>query len=480
MSEKLNIREKIGFSLGDAAANFIFQTIMLLQLSFYTDSFGISAGVAAVLFLAGRLYGAFLDPVIGVMADRTNTRWGKFRPWILFTAIPFGIIGFFAFTTPDWSQTGKIFYAFITYILLMTVYSANNIPYSALSGVITGDQEQRTSLFSYRFVFVVIATLAIQGFVIPMVNHFGQGNSAKGYQITMGIFSALAVLFFFLTFSWTKERVKPNPEQKQSLKQDITDLFNNGPWVIMFSVFVMMFIFLAIRNSVLLYYFKYYMSKESMTTFINVADKGMFGFLSRIGFAGANADVAGSVFGITNILGQLASILGIVVSNWLARKYGKRDVFIFGLIVSLVFAVAFVFVAPSAVFFVLVLQVLYNFAWGITMPLPWAMMADVADYSDWKNNRRATGMVFAAIVIGLKIGLALGGAIAGLLLSGYGYVANAVQTDTAVIGIRLTTSIYPAIALSAVIILLFFYKINRSLELKMQNELNERRKMYEE
>jgi glycoside/pentoside/hexuronide:cation symporter, GPH family len=479
MDSKLTIREKVGFSLGDAAANFIFQTIMLLQLSFYTDSFGISAGVAAILFLVGRLYGAVADPIMGVIADRTNTRWGKFRPWILWTAVPFGIIGFLAFTTPDFGQTGKIIYAFVTYILLMSVYSANNIPYSALSGVITGDQKQRTSLFSYRFVFVVLATLAIQGFVVPMVSHFGQGNSAKGYQITMGIFSALAVLFFICTFSWTKERIKPNPEQKQSLKQDISDLLSNRPWVIMFLVFVMMFVFLAIRNSVLLYYFKYYLDKDSMTAFVNAANSGMFGLLEKIGFAGANADVAGSVFGITNILGQLASIVGIVVSNAFAKKFGKRDVFIVGLVISLFFAASFFFIAPNAILLTLVLQILYNFAWGITMPLPWAMMADVADYSDWKNNRRATGIVFAGIIIGLKVGLAVGGALTGLLLSSYGYIANAAQNETAVSGIRLTTSIYPAIALLTVIALLFFYKINKSTEIKMQDELAERRKVYQ-
>jgi len=480
MDSRLSIREKVGFSLGDAAANFIFQTIMLLQLSFYTDSFGISAGVAGVLFLVGRLYGAVADPIMGVIADRTNTRWGKFRPWILWTAVPFGIIGFLAFTTPDFNQTGKIIYAFVTYILLMSVYSANNIPYSALSGVITGDQKQRTSLFSYRFVFVVLATLAIQGFVLPMVSHFGQGNSAKGYQITMGIFSALAVLFFICTFSWTKERIKPNPEQKQSVKQDISDLLKNGPWLIMFSVFVMMFIFLAIRNSVLLYYFKYYLDKGSMTAFLDSANKGMFGLLSAIGFSGDSADVAGSVFGISNIFGQLACIVGIVISNFLAKTYGKRNVFVFGLIISLFAAVSFIFIGPTAIMLTIVLQILFNFAWGITMPLPWAMMADVADYSDWKNNRRATAMVFAGIVIGLKIGLAIGGAITGLLLSGYGYVANAVQSKTAIAGIRLTTSIYPAIALSVVIILLFFYQINKNMEIKMQDDLAERRKAYKE
>jgi len=484
MTEKISIREKVGFSLGDAAANFIFQTIMLLQLSFYTNTFGISAGAIAVLFLVGRLVGAFADPVMGVIADRTQTRWGKFRPWILWTAIPFGIFGFLAFYTPDMEQAGKITWAFVTYILLMLIYSANNIPYSALSGVITGDQRQRNSLFSVRFVFVVLATIAIQGFAIPMVNHFGKGDSAKGYMITMGIFSALAVIFFILTFSWTKERIKPNPQQKQSLRQDISDLIHNGPWVIMFMVFVMMFIFLAIRNGMLLFYFQYYLDTPSMTTFMNTINNGLGGFLEVIGLAGSNADAAGSVFGITNIFGQLASILGIAVSAVLVRNMGKRNTFIAGLVLAVVFAALFYFIPPSSIILVLVLQILYNFSWGITMMIPWAMMADVADYSDWKFNRRSTAIVFAGVVIGLKVGLAIGGAISSMLLSWYGYVAPPAkvawiaQAQHAVEGIRLSTSIYPAIAVVVMIGLLFLYKITRTTELQMQDELAERRKKF--
>ncbi len=483
-TEKISFKEKIGFSLGDAAANFIFQTIMLLQLSFYTNTFGISATAIAVLFLVGRLVGAVADPIMGVIADRTNTRWGKFRPWILWTAVPFGIFGFLAFLTPDIGQNAKVVYAFVTYILLMLVYSANNIPYSALGGVITGDQKQRNSLFSVRFVFVVLAQIAILGFAQPMVNHFGQGDSSKGYMITMGIFSALALIFFLLTFSWTKERIKPRPEQKQSLKQDISDLMHNGPWVIMFLVFVMMFIFLSLRNGMLLFYFQYYLDIPSMTTFMNNLNNSLFGFLDMIGLAGENAVPADSVFGITNIIGQLAAIVGIAVSNTMVKHLGKRNVFIVGLVMALVFAAMFYIIPPSSMTMVLLLQIFFNFSWGITMPVPWAMMADVADYSDWKYSRRSTATVFAGVVIGLKVGLAIGGAISSMLLKWYGYVAPAKsawveQTPQAVEGIRLSTSIYPSIAVVIIIGLLFFYQINKTTELKMQDELAARRKSSE-
>ncbi len=478
MQSKLSVKEKIGFGLGDSAANFIFQTLMLLQLSFYTDTFGITAGAAAILFLVARLWGAVADPIMGAIADRTDTRWGKFRPWILWTAIPFGIFGFLAFITPNFTASGKLVYAFITYILLMTIYSMNNIPYSALSGVITGDMKQRNSLFSYRFVLVCLATIAIQGFALPMVNHFGKGDSSKGYAITMGIFAVLAVAFFLITFLTTKERVKPDPKQQSSLKEDVLTLFKNRPWVVMFILFVMMFIFLAIRNGNLLYFFRYYLDADSMNSFMLVFNKGTFGLLGLLGFVGKNASVADSAFSVMNIIGQLVAIVGILISNKFAIKFGKRDVFITGLFLALISTALFIAIPPSGIILTLVLQILFNFAWGITMPLPWAMMADVADYSEWKYNRRSTAIVFAGIVIGLKVGLAIGGSLGGMLLSLYGYVANQVQTPLALIGIRLSSSIYPAIALGIVIITLFFYKITRSMELQMQDELSERRKNY--
>lgn len=477
-TQKLSVKEKVGFSLGDGAANFIFQTLMLLQMSFYTDTFGLSAAAAAVLFLVARLWGAVADPIMGAIADRTNTRWGKFRPWILWTAVPFGIVGYLAFTTPDMGTTGKLVYAYITYMLLMTVYSANNIPYSALSGVITGDMKERTSLSSFRFVVVVLATLAIQGIALPMVNHFGQGDSAKGYQITMGIFSALAVLFFFITFSTTKERIVPPPQQKTSLKQDIKDLLNNRQWVIMFSVFLFMFVFLAIRNSMLVYFFKYYLNIDSQREFLIGVDKGLFGLLGNLGVMSANSDIATNTFSFINIISQLVSLLGITLSKPLATRFGKRNAFRSWLIVSGVFAALFIAIPSNGIMMAFILSLLFNFAWGVTMPLPWAMMADVADYGEWKTKRRATGIVFAGVVIGLKVGLAIGGYIALQLLDIYGYVANVAQSAKAITGIRLTMSIYPAVALACCIIALFIYGISRKVEYQMQDELAERRKAY--
>src|SRR3954452_446329 len=193
-TERLSVKEKVGYGLGDAAANFIFQTMIIFQLAFYTDTFGITAAAAGALCLVVRVFDAAFDPMMGVIADRTNTRWGKFRPWVLWTAVPFGLMGFLAFVTPDFGPTGKLVYAYVTYLVLMAVYSANNTPYSALSGVMTGDIGERTSLSQYRFVFAMLAQLAIQGLALPMVKQFGAGNDARGYQVTMGIFSALAVV----------------------------------------------------------------------------------------------------------------------------------------------------------------------------------------------------------------------------------------------------------------------------------------------
>jgi glycoside/pentoside/hexuronide:cation symporter, GPH family len=445
--ERLSVKEKVGYGIGDAAANFIFQTMIIFQLAFYTDTFGITAAAAGTLFLVVRVFDAAFDPLMGVVADRTNTRWGKFRPWILWTAVPFGIMGFLAFTTPDLTPSGKLAYAYVTYILLMMVYSANNLPYSALSGVMTGDVVQRTSLSSYRMVFAMASQLVIQGLALPMVNHFGGGNDALGYKVTMGIFSALAVVFFFITFATTRERVLPDPTQKSSIRQDFADLLNNGPWKAMFALTIILFVTLALRGGVMVYFFKYYVGRED-------------------------------AFSLFNVIGTGATIIGVLLSKSVAERIGKRRLFIIGLLGTVIFTAAFILLPPGNLPLIIATEALRQFAYGFTIPLLWAMMADVADFSEWKNHRRATAVVFSAIIFGLKAGLGIGGAIGGYLLDAYGYVPNAVQSDHALLGIRLTASIYPAIAFLLCAACLMFYRIDKSLELEMSRELTDRRNAF--
>lgn len=447
-SEKLAVKEKVGYALGDTAANFIFQTMVMFQLAFYTDTFGITAAAAGTLLVVVRVWDAIFDPVMGVVADRTKTRWGKFRPWILWTAVPFGIMGFLAFVTPDFSPGGKLVYAYCTYIVLMMVYSANNLPYSALSGVMTGDLGERTSLSSYRFVFAMIAQLIIQGLALPMVSYFGAGNSATGYQYTMAIFSTLAVVLFFITFATTRERIQPDPEQKASVRQHYGDLAKNGPWLAMFALTLILFITLAMRGSVVFYYFRYYVNTPNYEY----------------------------LFGVFNVLGTASTIVGIFFSKGLAMRFGKRNVFIGGLAGTALFCALFVVLPPDAIPFMFAAEMLRQFVYGFTIPLLWAMMADVADYSEWKNRRRATGIVFSAIVFALKAGLGFGGAITGYLLSAYGYVPNAAQSASALGGIVMTMSIYPAITFALCIVCLFFYRINKQAEIQITSELTERRK----
>lgn len=469
-TQKLSVREKVGYGLGDTAANFIFQTILVFQLAFYTDTFGISAAAAGTLFLVVRFSDAFTDPIMGIIADRTNTRWGKFRPYILFSAVPFGVMAFLTFTTPDFGPTGKLIWAYVTYTLLMAVYTVNNLPYSALSGVMTGDMGERTSLSSYRFVFAMLAAFLIQVLALPMVNFFGQGNNALGYQVTLGIFSALAVVFFVITFFSTKERIHPDPEQKTSIRQDLADLVRNGPWVAMFFLTLFVFITLALRGGVMFYYFSYYLDKAALEAFM-AGLPGVLDLFVRL----AGGEPVAVLFSLFNGFGLTATIIGILFSRGLAVRFGKRNVFIGGLALTILFTALFYLIPHTAVGPAFLLEGFRQLAYGFTIPLLWAMMADVADYSEWINRRRATGIVFSAVVFGLKAGLGFGGAIGGWVLALYGYIPNAEQTAQALAGIRLTASIFPAITFAVALVFLFFYRINLRLELQIADDLAARR-----
>jgi sugar (glycoside-pentoside-hexuronide) transporter len=463
-TDRLSVGEKIGYSLGDLAANLIFQTFITFLAFFYTDIYKIPAGTAsAIIFWGGLFGGVIFNPIMGLIADRTNTRWGKFRPWVLWTAVPFGVFSLLAFTTPNLGEQGKIYYAAITYTLLVTIYAANNLPYAALSGVLTGNMSERNSLSSYRFVAVMIAQFIIQVLLLPLVLALGDGDQAEGFRKTMLIFAIVGTIFFIITFLTTKERIVPTPEQKSTVKQDLVDLIRNKPWLLMLVVIVMVFINLALKGGSYIYYFQYFVDRAALTQ-----------FLDGVGFHG---DPVSTGFGIFNGGGIIFMIVGIGFARPLADRFGKRNVFSAGLFASTLFLLAFVFFPPDAIKTIFVSQILHGFFYGITIPLLWAMIADVADYSEWKNNRRATAIVFSAMILGLKFGLAVGGALVAKLLDIYGYVPDAaLQSPEVVQGVKLSISVYASIPFLICCVVLFFYEINKQMETRIETELAQRRR----
>ncbi|PWU05699.1 MAG: MFS transporter [Verrucomicrobia bacterium] len=446
MFQKLSFGEKFGYALGDMAANFVFQAMLALQLDFYTHTFGLTARQAGTLFLVVGLGVACFNPVMGVIADRTSSKWGKFRPWLLWTALPFGIISVLTFTTPQLSPGAKIIYAWTTYILLRVIYTVNNVPYASLTAVMTQDPDERTSISSYRQIAANSAGFIIASLAIPMVKFFGRGNDALGYQLTMGLLSLLSVIFFIVAFATTKERIQPDPLQKSSLGQDLSDLFSNRPWIILFLVTLFYFSAILVRGNVMLPFFRFV-----------AGNVNLFAWFSGFGLA--------------------ALLLGVACSTAVSLRVGKRELFIASMLLTGVFNAALYFIPPQSTYLIICVEVLRQFSFGLSGPILWAMMGDVADYGEWKTGRRATGTVTAGVVFALWAGLALGGAIAGWLLSAYGLVSEAaVQTAQTQAGILLTASIYAALFFFAAAACLFFYPLNREKNRSIANDLAERRK----
>ncbi|MCC9065777.1 MFS transporter [Flavobacterium piscisymbiosum] len=482
-SQKLSVLEKIGYGLGDFAANLIFQTLLTFLAFFYTDVYKIPAGTASIIIFTGGFIGAFFNIIMGVVADRTQTRWGKFRPWILWTAVPFGIASVLSFLTPDFEIGGKITYTLLTYFFLVLIYSANNLPYVALSGVLTGDMKERNSLSSYRFVAVMVAQFIIQSLLLPFVLILGNGDKAVGFKNTMILFAIIGVFCMLITFFTTKERIVPAENQESSVKQDFTDLSKNGPWLVMLLVTVLVFITLSLKGGMYVFYFKYYLDPAAQIVFLN--DIGFTAFIERLnnsltamGFVDFQwpKDAPTSAFSLFNAGGIIFMIFGIMFSKPLADALGKRNVYITFIFLSAISLLAFNFYSRTAIAMVFLTQLLHGFIYGITIPLLWAMIADVADYSEWKNNRRATATVFSAMIFGLKIGISIGSALGAAFLSKYGYVAEeANQVPAAVEGIKLSVSIYPGFIFIISAVLLCFYVIDKNMEIQIETDLRERR-----
>jgi Na+/melibiose symporter-like transporter len=567
--QKLSVTEKAGYSAADAAANFVFMTMILFQTNYYTEVFGLTAGAAAAILLWPRLWDAVADPIVGILADRTNTRWGKFRPWILFSAAPWFVVMILAYTVPrGWSMGALIAYAAITNTLLMSIYSMNNMPYAALGGVMTGDVNERASLNSYRFIAVNAAQFVVGGFTLPLVAKLAAGHDRQyGWRMTMTLWASLCFVLFLITFATTKERIQPMPmkqapvdrdsaersEKPQwrlaalvmllvsgflgwtswryggamllhftenpvvvqmllwlgrillvlaflyplwkslppSVQRDFAALAKNNPWKVMFLMTLCHFCILSFRGAALYNYYHHYADKAAMFDWLqrfglvapaNAPAPG--GLLETLGYIvhGARSDLANSnvadVFNsIINMLGTGVTIIVILLSTSLARKFGKKAVAVIGFGLASIGTLAFYLLSSTNVWGMVALTALIAIAYAPTIPLIWAIYADVADYSEWKIGRRFTGMVFATIGFGLKSGLALGSASFLWIMAGlFRYDTKLPDEPAAVFGYRACSGLVVGVLFALCTVLLFVYQLDKRTTIRMADELAERRK----
>ncbi|MCI6212035.1 MFS transporter [Bacteroides heparinolyticus] len=490
MNQKVSMAEKIGYSLGDCSANLVFQMMMIYQTKFYTDVFGLEGAVAGSVMLIARIVDAFVDPTVGLLSDRTQTRWGKYRPWVLWTALPFMVFYVLAFYNPGIEDKGLVaVYATISYTLLMTLYSFNNTPYASLGGVMTSDIKERNSITSIRFVAATIAQFVVQGLTLPLVSKFAgpEGDKGHGWLFTISLFAIIGFVFFIITFFSARERITPPSGQKTDTVKDIKDVFRSIPWRAMFILTLFLFTTLAMWGSAMNYYFENYVDADALYSFLDKlglattqAGTGLgYSLLNAFGLIVSSPDKAYEVgFGVFNMLGALVQFFGVILlSGFLANRYGKKRVFIICLALTAAFTAMFYFPNETDIETMFFLNFLKSLAYAPTVPLLWAMIADVADHSEYVNYRRATGFVFAGVVFALKAGLGIGGAILGFLLSGFGYVSGAgtAQTESAIHGIVLSSSLIPAATFFVGVIALCFYPITKTYNERMQAELTERR-----
>lgn len=448
MSKKLSILEKVGYGAGDAASNIFYQGVSIVLFFYYTDVQKIDAKIVATIFFVARLWDAVNDPAMGMIADRTRSRWGSYRPYLLYVSIPFGAVGYMMFAIPDLTEGMKIVYAGITYGVFGMLYTAINVPYSALMGVMSPESEERTKLASYRFVGAFSAMLVIGMAVRPMVAYFGQGNDILGYKLTFALLGSLAAVLFIFTFLTTRERLEPNKDETVNVVNDLKILAKNRPWLIMFVAGFLTLSNVVVRNAAMFHYFKYY-----------VGDKGEPYVLWM--------DLTSWMM----TSGAMAFIFGIFFTNTLRKKFGKRNALIGLTIANAVCLAAFFFVPPQAFTAMILVNALANIFAGPTPALVWSMYTDVADYGELKFKRRTTALVFSGAMFSQKMGWVVGGVLAGYLLSWCGYVPDADQSPSAIMGIRVMFSLIPGAFMLANGVVLFFYKITDEEVAQMEADL---------
>jgi len=460
MSEKIKLKEKIGYGFGDFASSMFWKIFSVYLLYYYTDVFGISAAIVGTMFLVTRIWDTALDPIIGIISDITNTKWGKFRPYLVWFALPFGLIGVLTFVTPDLSTSGKVIYAYITYTLMMMAYSAINVPYASLMGVMTANIKERTALSTFRFIFAFAGSILVLATAEPLVDWFGNttgGGAQSGWTSTMVVYAVIAAGLFYLTFAWTRERISPPKEQKTSLRADLKNLATNKPWFILLGAGVSTLIFNSLRDGSAIYYFKYY-------------------FADQQAFKLPAFNIVVNYSTLYLVLGQAANIVGVVLAKPISDRIGKKKTFFYAMLFATVLSCIFYAFRETDLVLIFLFQFLISICAGSIFPLLWSMYADIADYSEWKSGRRATGLIFSSSSMSQKLGWTLGGALTGWLLAIYGFEANVVQSIETKTGIRMMLSFIPAAGALLSAAFITFYKLSDSLMFSITEELQERRK----
>lgn len=459
----IKLTEKIGYGFGDMASSMFWKLFGAYLMIFYTAVFGLPAAVVGTMFLITRIWDSAFDPIVGVVADRTHSRWGKFRPYLLWLAVPFGIIGVLTFVTPDWSPIGKLVYAYVTYSLMMMIYSAINVPYASLLGVMSPNPKERNTLSTYRMTFAYIGSFIALLLFMPLVNFFSGnskdlGDQQTGWTMAVVVIAILCIILFFGCFAWTKERVKPIKEAQNPLKEDLKDLFKNKPWWILLGAGVAALVFNSIRDGATVYYFKYFVVEEDYAT---VSFFGMSFVLSGLYLA----------------LGQAANIIGVIAAAPVSNRIGKRNTYMWAMIIATVLSVIFYWFDKEDLIWMFVFQALISICAGSIFPLLWSMYADCADYSELKTGNRATGLIFSSSSMSQKFGWAIGTAITGWLLGFFGFQANAVQSEEAISGIKMFLSFLPAVGTILSVVFISMYPLTEKKMKDITTELECKRQL---
>jgi len=448
----LSFTEKVGYGLGDMASNFYMGFFGLFLLYYYTDVFGISPAAAATMLLVTKVVDAISDPAMGLIADRTHSRWGKYRPYLLWVAVPYAMFGMLLFLGPELSAAGKLAYAYLTYTLVMLAYTAINVPYSALLAVISPVAEERTKATQYRFVFASLGTLCVGALATPLVSLLGNGDEVLGFRLTIALFAVMSVLIFWITFVTTRERVRP-ARHDSSVARDLSGLIANSSWVVLVVTGIVVIIGLIARFSSIIFYLKYYMMDDGSAVFMIFDRTALF-----------------TSFGL---IGQL---IGALLTPMLARRFEKRHLIVAMNLLHAGLLVLCYFIPPEQFAQVVLLHSLGVFTFGVTITLLFSMYTDCAEYGEWQSGKNSAGLVMSASMFSLKLGTAVGGALPGFMLARSGFIANEIQTETAIQGIRLMFNVIPAVFFVLGSALMLYYRLDRQIMRKVELELHERRR----